>query len=126
MADPVKAPTAAPAAAPSPEAKPVKERGPGYATFPTAEAATKEAQDRKSGHRRAFKTTFGGKDTFMVAHNPHNAGYLAFTAAGGKVEEIGKTARVKAPTIDGVIAALNALGDEERKIVMEKLKGLKK
>lgn len=131
MANETKAPAAATPATkgetPNPENKVAKKRGPGSATFPTADAALKEAQSRETGHRRAFKITAkDGKETYMVSFNHHVAGYEAFVAAGGKVEELGRQARQKAVSVDSVLAALNSLPEEERKKVAEALKGTAK
>lgn len=127
MADAKNAAAPVAATAPSPENKPKRVRGPGSGVFPSAEAAVKEAQSRTSGHRRAFKLEFGGKTTYLVSFNHHVAGYEGFIANGGKIEEIGRAARAaKAPSVDGVLAALNALPEEDRKKVMEQLKAIGK
>lgn len=117
--------SAAPAVTPKPENKPTKERGPGPSIFPTGEAALAEANKRTRGHRRAFKVTApGGKEMFIVAHNPHHAGSFAFENIGGKVEELGRTTRAKATSTDGILAALSALPEDERKKVMEQMSAL--
>lgn len=137
MADPKKpvaapvAPVAnpAPAAPAAPEAKPEKVKKPKtvYQTiFDSAEAATKEAADRTKGPRRAFKTTLNGVELFVVANNEGRAGGVAFEKAGGKVEELGKTAKVKPAGVDAILSMLNALPPEERAKVEAAMKGLTK
>ena len=112
---------ATPAAAPAPK----KEKPPKQVLFPTAEAAVEEAQNRVKGPRRAFRTELNGKTLFVVHNNEGRAGGVAFEQAGGKVEELGKTRKAKAPLgVDGILAAVNGLPEAERKAVMEQLKGL--
>lgn len=109
-------------AAPSPEKKGRQVNTPRPLFVNSAEEATKEAANRTTGHRRAYKVSLAGKDYFLVCHNAHWAGCLALEKAGGKVEEIGKAPRApKAANADGVLAVLNALPEEERKKVLEQL-----
>ncbi len=93
--------------------------------YPDAEAAVKEAQSRTKGPRRAFKTTFNGKDTFIVSHNEGRAAGVAFLNVGGKVEELGRAPRAAKPVgVDGIMAAVNSLPEAERAAVLAQLKSL--
>lgn len=117
------APQAPAAPAPAPKAK--KEKPQRQVIFPTAEAATEEANSREKGPRRAFKTELNGRTLFVVHNNEGRAGGVAFIEAGGKVEELGKVKKVKVLGVDGIMAAVNNLpGEVERKAVMEQLKAL--
>ena len=94
--------------------------------FATAEEAIKEAEGREKGPRSAFKCELNGKVVFCVANNEGRAGGIAYAQAGGKVEGIGKVKKSKAVGADGILAAINALPEDQRAAVMEQLKGLKK
>lgn len=131
------APVAAPAVPKAPEApkapegekKPKAERVKYEEVFATAEAAEKEAKGREKGPRRAFKcTSADGKEYFVVANNEGRAGGIAFEKTGGKVEELGasKAGKTKAIGVDGVLAALNSLPEDQREAVLAQLAGLKK
>lgn len=121
------APTSAPAA-PTASAAPAEEkakREKWQEVFLTAEAAVKAADDRTKGPRRAFKCTLNGKDVFVVANNEGRAGGVAYTTAGGTVEEIGKKAKAPKPVgVDGIMAAVNSLPEAEREAVLAQLKAI--
>ncbi len=132
MADATKtAPVAAPAtpgtAVPAAVAKPKKERVVHQTLFGSEELATAAAGERTKGPRRAFKCTMGDKVFHIVAHNEGRAGGVAFEQIGGKVEEVGKVAKAKkAVGVDGIMTAVQALPEAERKAILEQLAALTK
>lgn len=110
-----------PAAPEGKPAKPAKEKL--QEVFPTAEAATAEANSREKGPRRAFECeAVGGEKVFVVANNEGRAGGVAFLQLGGKVAEIGRTAKAKPVGVAGIMEAVNALPEAERAAVLAQLK----
>lgn len=113
-------------AAPTAEAEKPK-RAKQQEVFETEEAAVAEANSREKGPRRAFKCTLGDKVVFTVSHNEGRAGGAAFEKVGGTVEELGKAARKSKPVgVEGIMAALASLSEEERKKVEEQIASIKK
>lgn len=95
--------------------------------FPTAEAATKEAEGRTKGPRRAFTCVHNGKMIHVVANNEGRAGGIAFGEIGGTVSEIGKVKKAKAPAgVSGILEAVGQLPEAERATVMKQLEALLK
>lgn len=128
MADPKKSVPAAPKAPTTPPTKPeeAKKRTKVElkSTFESPEAAIDEAASRTKGPRRAFRVTYGTTTIFVVAHNEGRAGGLGFAAIGGKVEEIGRTKKVKALNVADIMAAIGALPADQQAAVKAQM-GLK-
>jgi hypothetical protein len=94
-------------------------------TFSSAKAAQDAAADRDKGPRRAFTCTYGDREIHVVANNEGRAGGIAFGEIGGKVAEVGKVKKTKAPVgITGIMEAVGQLPEADRATVMTQLKAL--
>jgi hypothetical protein len=114
-----KAPTTPEAAKPAKEKRPVLQK-----VFASADEAKKAAEERTKGPRRPFTCTYGDKTFHVVANNEGRAGGIAFEQIGGTVQEVGKVKKAKAVGVDGIIAALGTLPEEERKRILDQLQKL--
>lgn len=114
--------TTTPTAPAAPEQK--KPRGVPSLVCKTPEEAVKEAEGRTKGPRRAFTCKQGDKVLHVVAHNEGRAGGVAFATLGGTVEEIGKVKRTKVLGVDGIMAAINALPEDQRAAALAQIKAM--
>ena len=106
------------------EARAKRAREPYQENFRSAEEAVKAAEARVKGPRRAFKTSYQGKEFFVVAHNEGRAGGVAFMNLGGQVEELGKAKRAKLTNMVSILATIKAMPEAERAATIAQLKAL--
>jgi hypothetical protein len=106
------------------EAAPKKKRPstvPGY--HKSEQVAFAVASTRTKGARRVFAVTYQGKTRYCTCSHIAFVGEEEFKQLGGGIVECGKTARApKIAGVDGVMAAVNALPEEERNKVLAQLK----
>lgn len=105
-----------------PEMKSVKRSSTDLELFSTEAEALAAVKDRVKGHRRVFIVTSHGRTTYVVASHPAFVGQKYFQDGGGTIVEAGKAPRApRSMNPEGFLAALNAMPEVERKLILEQI-----